>query len=240
MEKYGFVYQWTDYKRKMYYIGCHWGREDDGYICSSKSLRMAMLKSKRKGDFDERFKREILKTGIEKESLLIEEYKFLKEIPKEELGIKYYNLKNYLFPNNIGNHVNKGIPKSEQHKEKLKGINNHFFGKQHSEESKQKISNKLKGKIPWNRGLLGRRWFTDGCKDILCFIEKAPKTFYLGRTFENVISNRKGKIHSEESKQKMRKSQKELHGTQIECPHCGKIGGKTNMKRYHFDNCKSK
>ena len=24
------------------------------------------------------------------------------------------------------------------------------------------------------------------------------------------------------------------------CPHCGKTGGATNMKRYHFDNCKSK
>lgn len=24
----------------------------------------------------------------------------------------------------------------------------------------------------------------------------------------------------------------------IECPHCGKVGGKSAMKRYHFDNCK--
>jgi len=26
---------------------------------------------------------------------------------------------------------------------------------------------------------------------------------------------------------------------QVECPHCGKIGGAVNMKRYHFDNCKT-
>lgn len=25
----------------------------------------------------------------------------------------------------------------------------------------------------------------------------------------------------------------------IECPHCGKIGGKGNMQRYHFEYCKS-
>jgi hypothetical protein len=25
---------------------------------------------------------------------------------------------------------------------------------------------------------------------------------------------------------------------QVTCPHCGKTGGKTNMKRYHFDKCK--
>ena len=26
----------------------------------------------------------------------------------------------------------------------------------------------------------------------------------------------------------------------VSCPHCGKIGGKSNMKRYHFVNCKLK
>ena len=26
----------------------------------------------------------------------------------------------------------------------------------------------------------------------------------------------------------------------ITCPHCGKVGGSTNMRRYHFDNCKKK
>lgn len=25
---------------------------------------------------------------------------------------------------------------------------------------------------------------------------------------------------------------------QSECPRCGKIGGNSQMKRYHFDNCK--
>lgn len=29
-EKYGFVYIWRDRKYNRYYIGCHWGREDDG------------------------------------------------------------------------------------------------------------------------------------------------------------------------------------------------------------------
>jgi hypothetical protein len=27
---------------------------------------------------------------------------------------------------------------------------------------------------------------------------------------------------------------------QVQCPHCGRIGGSTNMKRYHFDRCKKK
>jgi hypothetical protein len=27
---------------------------------------------------------------------------------------------------------------------------------------------------------------------------------------------------------------------QLQCPHCGKIGGQSNMVRYHFTNCKNK
>ena len=26
---------------------------------------------------------------------------------------------------------------------------------------------------------------------------------------------------------------------QLTCPHCGKVGGQINMKRYHFDQCKN-
>lgn len=30
-----FVYRWDDYKTGKFYIGCHLGQPDDGYICSS-------------------------------------------------------------------------------------------------------------------------------------------------------------------------------------------------------------
>ena len=39
--------------------------------------------------------------------------------------------------------------------------------------------------------------------------------------------------HSEETLSKLRKPK-----TKVECPHCGKIGGISAMKRHHFDNCK--
>ena len=44
----------------------------------------------------------------------------------------------------------------------------------------------------------------------------------------------KGKVMSDESKIKMSIA----HLKQVECPHCGKIGGRI-MYRWHFDNCKS-
>lgn len=39
MSKYGFVYIWFDRKHHRFYIGCHWGHEEDGYICSSNWMR---------------------------------------------------------------------------------------------------------------------------------------------------------------------------------------------------------
>lgn len=85
MEKYGFVYIWYDRKNKMYYIGCHWGSENDGYVCSSDRMRMAFKRR------PEDFKRRILKRNIPKEELLTEEHKWLQLIPDRELGKQYYN-----------------------------------------------------------------------------------------------------------------------------------------------------
>ena len=38
-EKYGFIYIWYDRKHQRYYLGRHWGTENDGYICSSNKMR---------------------------------------------------------------------------------------------------------------------------------------------------------------------------------------------------------
>jgi hypothetical protein len=53
---------------------------------------------------------------------------------------------------------------------------------------------------------------------------------------------RKGKKLSEEHKKKisLSNSGKKRKITTIVCPHCGKSGRRTNIKRYHFDYCKSR
>ena len=134
-EKYGFVYIWFDRRRKMYYVGCHWGYENDGYICSSNRMRDAY--KRRPQDF----KRRILKTNLEKEVLLIEEYKWLKLMQKEELGKKYYNYRNLLSPDiGIGRSrredIIKKISESKKGKENTRTFG--FRGKKHSEESNEK------------------------------------------------------------------------------------------------------
>jgi hypothetical protein len=35
------------------------------------------------------------------------------------------------------------------------------------------------------------------------------------------------------------KAKSSQNSTLVTCPHCGKTGGQTNMRRYHFDNCKN-
>ena len=56
--------------------------------------------------------------------------------------------------------------------------------------------------------------------------------------------NRLGIKHSEDIKKIIsERTSLALKGktkTTISCPHCGKIGGQGNMKRYHFDFCKFK
>ena len=90
-DKYGFVYIWRDRKHKRYYVGCHWGRENDGYICSSSWMNQAY--KIRPQDF----KRRILKSQLQRKEMYAEEQRFLNMISVSEIKPKnpkprYYNL----------------------------------------------------------------------------------------------------------------------------------------------------
>lgn len=130
MEKYGFVYLWFDKKRKMYYVGCHWGTVNDEYICSSNRMRDAYRRRPKD------FKRRILKMNIERSELLKEEYQWLQLIKKEELGKKYYNTQNHHFGHWITNEKHVVKPLSEEARKKISLAKK---GKPHTEETKQKI-----------------------------------------------------------------------------------------------------
>jgi hypothetical protein len=168
VDKTGFIYLWFDTKRKMYYIGCHIGKEDDGYICSSKWMRDAYRY--RKHDF----KRRILKRNILLDDLLNEEYKWLSLISDDELGKKYYNLNKHHFghwcidstsrktvkqklseaskklhqtPEYREKYIEgrKKMPPQTQEQIDKRAIAN--TGKKRTEETKRKISESNKGKV---------------------------------------------------------------------------------------------
>lgn len=90
--EYGFVYIWRDRKHNRYYVGCHWGKEDDGYVCSSTNMMHAY--KRRPNDF----KRKVLsRVYTNKHDLLEEEYRWLQMIKPNELKTRYYNLHNHHF-----------------------------------------------------------------------------------------------------------------------------------------------
>jgi hypothetical protein len=87
MEKYGFIYLWFDRKHKRYYVGSHWGTEQDGYICSSNWMRKSYVR--RPDDFKRKIIKRVYSNRIE---LLEEEQKYLNMIRPEEVKTRYYNL----------------------------------------------------------------------------------------------------------------------------------------------------
>lgn len=136
MKKYGFIYLWYDSKHKRYYIGSHWGTEDDGYICSSSWMKQAF--KKRPNDFSRR----ILVTNIPTKKLMNEsEHYWLQMIRDDELGKKYYNLKNHRFGHwayednysSIGEKISSSPKRAERISKALTGI-------KRSEETKKRIS----------------------------------------------------------------------------------------------------
>lgn len=130
-DKYGFVYIWRDRKHKRYYVGCHWGTEYDGYICSSSWMKQAY--QHRPLDF----KRRILSRFNDKKILLDEEFKWFKMIKSEELGKRYYNIHNHKF-----NHWSQYPDKTKSLSEKISAS---LTGKIQSEETKKKRSKSLMG-----------------------------------------------------------------------------------------------
>ena len=91
--KYGFVYIWYDRKHKRYYVGCRWGREDDGYICSSSWMKASY--KRRPHDFKRRI---IARIYTSRADLHEEEYRWLSMMKQEELhGPRYYNIRNHHF-----------------------------------------------------------------------------------------------------------------------------------------------
>lgn len=110
------------------------------------------------------------------------------------------------------NHPNFGkqLPK---HSEKISASGNGMWGKTHSAEVKQLLSDLAKAK-----GSVGNPMF--------------------GRKHSEATKLKMQKPKSEESKRKQSEAMK-AHPI-VCCPHCGKEGKGGGMKRYHFDNCVSR
>lgn len=124
----------------------------------------------------------------------------------------------------------------------VSGVNNPMFGRKHSEKSKTQMSEHCPDRHGEKNPMFGKKpdsWkykkhHSDEAK---AKMSKAKKGIFAGdkNPMFGKPSAMLGKTHTEEAKAKM-KYPKPI----VECPHCGKFGGKPAMIRYHFDNCKLK
>lgn len=81
------MYLWRDRLKNKYYLGSHWGDEDDGYICSSTWMNRAY--KRRPQDFKRRI---VSRIDTSREDLLNEEQRFMDMIRIEEINVRYYNM----------------------------------------------------------------------------------------------------------------------------------------------------
>jgi ribosomal protein S27AE len=107
--------------------------------------------------------------------------------------------------------LQKGIPKSSEHRKKLSIVNT---GKKRSKESSEKKRLAMLGKISPNKD----KKLSDEWKD-------------------NMSAASKGKPKAESHRDSLGKHLNSL--PKLVCPHCGKEGRMAPMKRWHFGNCKS-
>lgn len=198
MEKYGFVYIWYDRKHKRYYIGCRWGTEDDGYICSSKWMKDSY--KRRPQDFK---RRTISKVYTTRHDLFEEEYRWLQMIPNEHLGKKYYNFRNTRFGYwmdrpNAANIISK--------------ISNTNLGRVHTEDAKKRMSIAQKGRTVTDEHrkkisttLSGRKLDVAHKEKISSTLKGTPKSKE-HRT--NISIGKKGSVCSLETREKISNSLK--------------------------------
>lgn len=219
-EEYGFVYLWYDRKHKRYYVGCHWGREDDGYVCSSTNMKHAF--KRRPVDFKRRI---VEKIYTSKTDLLEAEYRWLSMIKPEELRTRYYNLHNHHFGHWTADKSKSGTI-GEKIRTKLKTYYEeneaYWQGKTHSEESKEKMRHAKLGHKQSPEQIQKRianthRDYSDPI--FLAKMSSASKNRsqeHRRRLSENMKRQHKeglrigagmtGRKHSEESKEKMRQA----------------------------------
>jgi hypothetical protein len=224
MEKYGFVYIWRDRKHNRYYIGSHWGTEDDGYICSSSWMKKAY--KNRPNDF----KRKILARVYESKRILLEEEnKWLTLIKPNKIKTKYYNLRieNFnhwtTYPENVKTIKQKISLKTKEAMQRPDVISKYKEGL----KTRNSRSSDLEVRAKRSASMKG----------------KNKNRVYTEEALQNIRAAAKKRIGitlSQDHKNKIKSSGvfKQMNSKKIACRVCGVEGNPGNIGRYHNDKCK--
>ena len=158
------------------------------------------------------FRAKITRTFNTKEEARVWEHKFLKKV-KASNNPKWLNQHN-----GDGNFLNKGgLKLSVEHRKKI------------SENNKGKLKPGTKFAMMGNNHSKGNKFSDESRKKLS--ISRLGNKNRLGIKHSIEIKNLISQKTSEALKGKPKKT--------TSCPHCNKVGGAGNMKRYHFQFCKS-
>jgi len=217
---YTYLIGWTS-ENKWYYgcryaKGCHPNDLFDTYFTSSKLVKKC-IEEYGQPDFIK-----ITKTFDNETDTRLWEHKVLRRMNVIHRDDFLNQTDNIAISSDIwrGNTHSPETRKIISEKAKLRYLvkeNNPFYGKKHSEESKQKISKSNKSR-PSHMPMLGKKHSEESKRKI--------------------SSGGKGRVVSDEAKQKMSEAKKGVPRSKVQCPHCNKIGATGIMQRWHFDNCK--
>jgi hypothetical protein len=224
----------------MYYVGCHWGTENDGYICSSDRMRDAYRR--RPDDF----KRRIIEMINDKSLLYDVEYKWLSLISEEDLGKKYYNLRKHKWGHwttdlnssltireKISKNTKEAMNRSDVREKYLKGLENRD-NRSSDPLVREKRSRSMSGK---NKGKITVR---DALDNVFHVTSDDPR--WISGEVVSASKGIKRSPISESHRQKIKEAGvfASINNKKVSCVHCGIIGNPGNIGRYHNDRCKSK
>lgn len=140
--------------------------------------------------------------------------------------------------------------KSLLHSLLYRGKNNPFYGKNHSEGTKQRLREARAKQVERQGSTM-----TKEAREKLSVAAKgrslsknhrekigiANKGKIRSEEFKKAVAKRmSGHIKSKETLEKLKIKASKSPKPQITCPHCGKTGGEPSMKRWHFENCRNK
>lgn len=130
--------------------------------------------------------------------------------------------------------AHKNIGRTPEHIEAIKRTHT---GKYVSVETRQRMSESIKAAGPAGGAVKGSK----RSKETRQKISQSRKGVKLSKEHrENLSKARKNVKVSLETGRKISEANKGRPKTKITCPHCGLSGGNSQMKRWHFLNCKNK
>lgn len=224
-----YIYKWIHLPTSKWYIGvrtkngCH---PDDGYICSSKIVKPLIESSPTE------WQREILYTGTPDEMLKLESC-ILTDLDAKN------NINSYNLQNGDGNFTTTGITMPEAWVEKIRKGNSGKIRSEQARENYRRANRKKAQDLDYLKKLRKPK-LDDHKSKISASLKGVNKTDEHKRALSAAKKGKKTGPCSDVRREAIKKALKGKHTLPlVTCPHCGLIG-RSNMKRWHFDNCKER